>query len=47
MIIIPLIAWTPLLLLSALQGQLLSGSAAVPFLLDIETHVRFWWRSPC
>lgn len=38
---ITLIAWLPLLALSALQGQLLGGPAAVPFLLDVEAQVRF------
>lgn len=36
-----LLTWVPLLLLSTLDGQLLDGSVAVPFLLDVETHVRF------
>ena len=40
-IVISLFAWLPLLLLSALQGQMLGGSAAVPFLLDVEVHIRF------
>lgn len=40
-IIISLLAWLSLLLLSALEGQALGGSAAVPFLLDVEVHVRF------
>lgn len=40
-IIISLFAWLPLLLLSALEGRTLGGSAAVPFLLDVEVHVRF------
>ncbi len=39
--VISLLAWLPLLLLSALEGQLYGGSVAVPFLLDIEVHVRF------
>jgi hypothetical protein len=38
--VIALIAWLPLLVLSALQGQMMRG-AAVPFLLDVEVHVRF------
>ena len=38
--VIALLAWLPLLLLSALQGQL-SGGTSVPFLFDIEVHVRF------
>ncbi|HVN46119.1 MAG TPA: hypothetical protein VMT66_12900 [Steroidobacteraceae bacterium] len=36
------IAWVPLLLLSALAGKLMGNSAAVPFLFDLETHIRFW-----
>jgi len=40
-IVITLIAWLPLLVLSALEGQVLGGSATVPFLLDVEVHVRF------
>ena len=38
---ISLFAWLPLLLLSALDGRLLGGAAAVPFLKDFEAHVRF------
>ncbi len=40
-LIIALIAWLPLLVLSALEGNLLGGGAAVPFLLDVEAHLRF------
>jgi hypothetical protein len=40
-IAIALLTWLPLLGLSALQGQLLGGGAAVPFLLDAEVHLRF------
>jgi hypothetical protein len=40
-VVIALFAWLPLLLLSALEGQLLGGDVAVPFLLDLETHIRF------
>lgn len=40
LIVIPAIAWLPLLLLAALQGHVLRG-VQVPFLLAIETHVRF------
>ena len=36
-----LICWLPLLALSALHGDLRSGAVAVPFLYDIEAHVRF------
>jgi hypothetical protein len=40
-IVIALIVWVPLLVLSVLEGKALGGSAAVPFLLDVEVHVRF------
>lgn len=40
-IAITLLAWLPLLLLSALEGNLWSGNTRVPFLFDIEVHVRF------
>jgi hypothetical protein len=45
-IIISLFCWLPLLVLSALGGKLLAGSAAVPFLPDIEVHVRFLVATP-
>ena len=45
-IVISLLAWLPLLVLSALEGQLLGGSAAVPFLLDVDVHVRFLMALP-
>ena len=40
-VVISLFAWLPLLVLSALEGQLLGGRVAVPFLMDLEVHVRF------
>jgi hypothetical protein len=40
-VVISLLAWLPLLLLSALQGNLLGDGVTVPFLLDTEVHVRF------
>jgi hypothetical protein len=40
-IAISLFAWLPLLLLSALQRQVLGRSATVPFLLDVEVQVKF------
>ena len=40
-VVISLFTWLPLLVLSALEGQLLGGSVAVPFLLDVEVHARF------
>jgi hypothetical protein len=39
-IVIALITWTPLLVLSAIAGRIWGG-ARVPFLYDIEVHVRF------
>jgi hypothetical protein len=41
LITIPLLAWLPLLVLSVLEGQALGGNVAVPFLLDVDAHVRF------
>jgi hypothetical protein len=38
---ISLFCWLPLLVLSALENNALGGSVAVPFLLDVEVHVRF------
>jgi hypothetical protein len=40
-IVISLFCWLPLLVLSALEGKVLGGGVAVPFLLDLEVHVRF------
>jgi hypothetical protein len=40
-ILFVLISWAPLLALSAFGGHLLDGNIALPFLLDIETHIRF------
>ena len=45
-IVISLFSWLPLLVLSALEGKALGGSAAVPFLLDLEVHVRFLVAMP-
>jgi hypothetical protein len=45
-LVISLLAWLPLLALSALEGQALGGRAAVPFLLDVEVHVRFFVALP-
>jgi len=41
LLVLTAIAWLPLLLLSALEGQALGGSVAVPFLRDVEVHLRF------
>ncbi|MGB7740994.1 MAG: hypothetical protein WBM03_17935 [Steroidobacteraceae bacterium] len=40
-ITLTLIAWLPLFLLATLSGRLFDGSVAVPFLLDVEVHVKF------
>ena len=45
-IVISLFAWLPLLALSALEGQLLGGRVAVPFLLDLEVHIKFLFVMP-
>jgi len=45
-VVISLMAWLPLLLLSVLQGQILGGSESVPFLLDVDVHVRFLLAMP-
>jgi len=43
---VALLAWLPLLLLSALDGRMLGGSTAAPFLLDVEAHARFLVAAP-
>ena len=40
-IVIALLAWLPLLVLSLLGGHALAGEIKIPFLYDIEAHVRF------
>jgi hypothetical protein len=40
-LVIGVVAWLPLPLLSALSGDALGGAATIPFLYDIEAHVRF------
>ena len=40
-IVISTLAWLPLLVLSAIEGRLLDGSVGVPFLFDVEVHVRY------
>jgi hypothetical protein len=45
-IVFVLITWVPLLVLAALDGHLLRTSVAVPFLLDVETHIRFLVVAP-
>jgi hypothetical protein len=41
MIFLAGVAWLPLLVLSALEGHVWSREIRVPFLFDVETHVRF------
>ena len=40
-IVISLLAWLPLFVLAALEGHLIGTSVEVPFLPDLETHIRF------
>ncbi len=40
-LVITLLSWLPLLILSAMEGRLLGGAVKIPFLLDVEAHVRF------
>lgn len=40
-IVISCIVWVPLLLLSTFSGHALGNAVAIPFLYDIEAHVRF------
>jgi hypothetical protein len=45
-VVLSLLAWLPLALLAVLEGRFLPGSAAVPFLLDVEVHVRYLLAVP-
>jgi hypothetical protein len=45
-VVIALLAWLPLLVLAVAEGHLLGGSVAVPFLADVEVHVRFLVAMP-
>jgi len=45
-VIVSLFAWLPLLVFAALEGQALGGNAAVPFLRDVDVHVRFLLALP-
>ncbi|HET7540953.1 MAG TPA: hypothetical protein VFK05_13815 [Polyangiaceae bacterium] len=40
-LVISLFLWLPLLVLSAAEGKALKGSVLVPFLMDLEQHIRF------
>jgi hypothetical protein len=46
MLIMPLLTWLPLLLMSALGGQVVGGGITVPFLSDMGVHVRFLLALP-
>jgi hypothetical protein len=39
-LVVVAVAWLPLLVLSAWEGDALGGKAKIPFLLDFEVHVR-------
>lgn len=45
-VVISLVAWLPLLVLAALGGRLLGGDVEVPFLLDVDVHVKFLLAMP-
>lgn len=45
-IVISLFAWLPLLILSILGGRAWGDAVTVPFLVDIEVHVRFLLALP-
>lgn len=45
-LVISLVAWLPLFLLSAAEGRLLPGSSKLPFLLDVDNHIRFLFALP-
>ncbi len=45
-LIMSLLAWLPLLALSALEGHLWGGSVKLPFLEDVDTHARFLLALP-
>jgi hypothetical protein len=45
-VVIALLAWLPLAVLSGLGGRLLPGTTTVPFLLDVEVHIRYLLAVP-
>jgi hypothetical protein len=45
-VVISLIAWLPLLVLSAFGGRLFGGGVTVPFVLDVDVHVKFLLAMP-
>ena len=46
LIVICLLAWLPLVVLSAFEGTLWGDSVAVPLLMDFEVHIRFLVAMP-
>ena len=40
-VVISMVVWLPLLVLTAIHGQLWGGNIAVPFLLDVDIHIKF------
>jgi hypothetical protein len=40
-VVMAILGWLPLLILSAVQGDLWGKRVAVPFILDLEVHIRF------
>src|SRR5262249_46642142 len=40
-VVMAMLGWLPLLILSAVQGDLWGRHVAVPFVLDLEVHIRF------
>jgi hypothetical protein len=45
-VVISMLAWLPLLVLSLAEGRALRGSVAVPFLWDVDVHLRFLLALP-
>ena len=45
-VVIALLAWLPLAVLAALGGRLFGSDVAVPFLLDVDVHVKFLVAMP-
>ncbi len=45
-VVMSLLAWVPLLVLSAVEGHVWSGSVTLPFLNDVEIHLRLLLALP-
>ena len=45
-VVISLFAWLPLAVLAAVGGRLFGSDVAVPFLLDVDVHVKFLVAMP-